>query len=79
MPWLLFSSSVAFFFPFGEGVGQGGVGGCVYVCVCICVHSVLWWFIPIALCMWDPRALPVSRVSRDGSDEAGSVGVGAPK
>lgn len=65
-----------FFFPiaFGEGVGQGGVGGCVCVFVCI---VIFWWFMPFALCLWDPRALLMSRVSRDGSDKAGSVGVEA--
>ncbi len=50
---------------------------CMCVYVCVYVQSVLWCFMPIALCLWDPTALPVSRVSRDGSDEDGSVGVGA--
>lgn len=61
-------------FAFGEGVGQGGVGGCVCVFVCI---VILWWFIPIAQYLWDLKDLLVSRVSRDGSDKAGSVGVEA--
>lgn len=44
----------------------------VFVCIVI-----LWWFMPIAQYLWDLKALLVSRVSRDGSDKAGSVGVEA--
>ncbi len=69
-----------FFFLLVRGWGKVGLEGvCMYVCVCVCVYvqSVLWCFMPIAPCQWDPTALPVSRVSRDGSDEDGSVGVGA--
>ncbi len=81
---LLFAMFVVFlilsFFSFWWG-GGARWGWRVYVCmcvyVCVYVQSVLWCFMPIALCLWDPTALPVSRVSRDGIAEDGSVGVGA--
>lgn len=75
MPCLLVSSFAAFFplLLLVRGWGKVGLEGvCVFVCIVI-----LWWFMPIAQYLWDLKALLVSRVSRDGSDKAGSVGVEA--
>lgn len=73
MPCLWFSSFAAFFplLLLVRGWGKVGLEG-VFVCIVI-----LWWFMPIAQYLWDLKALLVSRVSRDGSDKAGSVGVEA--